>query len=165
MTLQEHNRILGILHLAYGGLHSLIFLGMFAFFVLMGMFGGPHNPNDPPAAFFAFMGVIFGVMGLIFAVPPFLAGYGFLKRKPWAKTAGIVSAALACLNFPHGTALGVYSFWFLFGEGKAYYDRSQQQQWAAQGQLRDAEARTSWDAYSSQRKGDYVPPSQPPNWR
>jgi len=39
----------------------------------------------------------------------------------------LVSAAIAALDFPFGTALGVYTFWFLLrNEGRALYARGQE---------------------------------------
>ncbi len=39
----------------------------------------------------------------------FLAGYGLLKRKPWARLLAIILAFLSLMSFPFGTALGVYT--------------------------------------------------------
>jgi hypothetical protein len=44
------------------------------------------------------------------------------KEKPNARIWGIVGSIVACLNFPFGTAAGVYGMWFLFGEeGTQFY--------------------------------------------
>ena len=58
-------------------------------------------------------------------IPSFVAGYAFLKRKSWAKIAGIVACALSALRIPFGTAVSIYTFWFLFSTpGKILYDQS-----------------------------------------
>ena len=67
----------------------------------------------------AFMFVVYVVM----AVPSALAGIFLLKRKKSAKILGVIAAIIATMNFPFGTALCVYTLWFLFGEqGRALYD-------------------------------------------
>jgi hypothetical protein len=90
-----------------------------------------------------------------------------LKRKEWARTASIIASVLAAISFPFGTALCVYSLWFVFGEGKDFYT----QQYARAPHQRGALPNTStfgWDAQSASqqtRQGEYAPPPQPPNWR
>jgi len=40
-------------------------------------------------------------------------GWSLLQRKPWARTLSIVTAILALLKFPFGTALGIYTLWVM----------------------------------------------------
>jgi hypothetical protein len=40
-------------------------------------------------------------------------GWSLLKRKPWGRTLSIVTAILALLKFPFGTALGIYTLWVM----------------------------------------------------
>jgi hypothetical protein len=55
-------------------------------------------------------------------VPSVVAGYALLKRRRWAKVAGIVAGVTAATSFPVGTAVAVYTFWFLFSDvGKQLY--------------------------------------------
>jgi O-antigen ligase len=65
---------------------------------------------------FAISGTAVYVVGaLLFTVPAIAGGYGMLKQKKWARKLMLVSAALAALSVPFGTALAVYTFWFLLG--------------------------------------------------
>ena len=130
MTPQEHNKTLGICHLVYGGLHTLMMLAMliifFFFFAAMSQ-TAPKDGGPPPEFFLpfgaAFLGFIF-LITFLFTLPAFIAGYGLLKRKPWARTASIVAAVLEAMNVPIGTAVCVYSFWFMFSdEGKRFYEQ------------------------------------------
>src|SRR5919107_495249 len=106
MTLEEHKRLLGILHLVYGGLHGLLA------FVLILAFGVPavvilgNSPGGDVAPLFS----------VLFLIPPVVAGYGLLKHKPWARTASLVASIIEVWNMPFGTALAVYNFWLLFGQ-------------------------------------------------
>jgi hypothetical protein len=167
MTPEEHNKALGICHLVYGGLSTLMMLLMFFFFgaVLLSIpEGGP-----PIGAIAAILGFLV-IYSAIFTLPSFIAGYGMLKHKPWARTASIIAAVLEVMSVPIGTAVGVYSFWFMFSDaGKGLYDknniRSPQRPYA----LRDAPpppSASDWNAQTSYgREHEYVPPPQPPDWR
>lgn len=158
MTPEQHNKYLGISHLVYGGLFFLLMLGMLGFIAVM-FAAMPSGPNGPPAAFFAFMWVFFGLIYGAMTVPSLIAGYGLLKRKKWAKTAAIIGGVLSGMSFPMGTAVCVYTFWFLFSEpGKILYDKAA---------FALPPARQGWTAEGTraQKETEYVPPSAPPNWR
>jgi len=166
MTIEQHNKALGIMHLIYGGINELMLLGMTVFFSFA-MLVNPEVGLSEPSVL-ALIGLIFGLLNLLFVVPPLLAGYALLKRKSWARMAGIVSAALAVLNFPHGTALSAYTFWFLFSEGGRRYqdDWSPEYRYA----LNDAPPPPAHDWINqpdrqSSRQPEHVPPAQPPDWR
>lgn len=171
MQAEEHNKILGIMHLVYGGMHAISLVVVVLAFVIMGMtlpFSSAGS-EAPPFAFFGILGIIIGVFTLILTIPPLVAGYGFLKRKSWSKVAGAISAALALISIPMGTALGVYTFWFLFGEkGRQMYSPNEFS-WQV-GQMRDAlhgsPAPSNWaSGKESEKKVEYIPPAQPPDWR
>jgi hypothetical protein len=105
---------------------------------------------------------------MILMLPSFIAGYAILKRKSWAKMASIIAAVLETMSFPLGTAVAIYSFWFMFSDaGRAMYDKnfnSPQRPYA----LRDTPPppASEWDTRASrEREREYVPPPQPPDWR
>ena len=157
MTPQEHNKYLAISHLVHGSLMSLLGIVMIAF--LGSMFR--VVPDPPPAPFIVLMNLfilfIYGVM----SVPSFVAGYGLLKRRKWARTAAIVSAVIGGANFPIGTAVCIYTFWFIFSEpGKALFEQQRfalppgQQTWAG-----------DFSTSQHQHQPEYTPPPTPPDWR
>ncbi len=53
--------------------------------------------------------------GFIFfmSIPGLVAGIGLFKRKEWARILTLIISVLSLLNFPLGTAVGVYSIWAL----------------------------------------------------
>jgi hypothetical protein len=123
VTPEDHNKMLGIAHIVYGTFHLLI-----VSLVLL-LFGGAiiasasDQKDSPPLLFFAIFGAFMFLFYLLLTVPSFVAGFGLLKRKRWAKTASIVAAVMESMSFPFGTALCVYSLWFSFGDaGKSLYD-------------------------------------------
>ncbi len=171
MTPQEHNRNLAIGHFVYAGLHTLLMLGMAAFF----WFFMSAVPNGPPASVMMFLISFVVLFNLFFTLPSFVAGYAMLKRKPWARTASIVAAVLEAMNVPVGTAVCIYTFWFLFSDaGKLMYDKNYQPHHAASDHyaLRDAPPLppdfAGWGTiptHAPQRETEYTPPVQPPDWR
>ena len=155
MTPQEHNKYLGISHLAYGGLMCLLCLA------IMGLFIGVLSsaPGGPPVGVMLFMTIFIGALYALMTVPSLVAGYGLLKRRSWARTASIIGAVTAAMNFPIGTAVCVYTFWFLFSEpGRLVFDK------------RDymlPPGRQAWANETHQREPEsvYTPPPTPPDWR
>jgi hypothetical protein len=165
LTPEQHSKYLGWSHIAYGGFFALLF-GLFMVFFGLGMLAGILNgPGGagPPLFMFVFMMLFFTVMLAATTLPAFIAGYGLLKGRKWAKVWAIISAVLAGGQFPMGTAVTVYTFWFLFSEpGKQYFERpnlalpSGSQTWANQ----------QWDYDAQrQRESQYNSPPSPPDWR
>jgi len=107
--MDRHFDLLGYLFLGYGAL--LVLVGFFIGAVL----GGAGALSGDPGAV-RVLGAVSGliwVLLLVLAVPYGLAGYGLLKRLPWARILAMVLGALALLSFPLGTALGAYALWAL----------------------------------------------------
>jgi len=165
LTPEQHNKYLAWSHIAYAGFFALIFGLVMLFFgasMIAAMLSGP-GPNGPPAFLIVFMLLFMAVMFGMFTLPSFVAGYGLLKRKKWAKVWAIIAAVLAGGQFPMGTAVTVYTFWFLFSEpGKQWFDQGQyalppgRQTWANQ--------QLDYDS-QRQREGQFTPPQSPPDWR
>jgi len=162
MTPLEHNKYVGIANLAYGAIHVLmLFVMVPIFFGMMGMMTRDLGRSDaPPMVFFGVIMVFAIGINLVMSIPSFVAGYAFLKRKPWAKVAGIIAAVLSAMSVPLGTAVCVYTFWFLFGEsGRSLYDKASKtlpppppSDWVDINQPKEAEP-------------NYTPPASPPDWR
>src|SRR5437868_7708244 len=78
--------------------------------------------GGPPMPPFTLIFVFAAAIGVAMTIPSIVAGYALLKRRPWAKVAGIVGGAVAATSFPIGTGVAVYTFWFLFSDaGKQVY--------------------------------------------
>jgi hypothetical protein len=168
MTPEEHNKTLGTLHLVYGGMQALFMLMMIGFFALfMGSLSrAPGGGGSEVGIFIGVMTVVM-LMSVAFTIPSFIAGYGLRKRKSWAKLWGIIAGVVAGMSFPLGTALCVYSIWFLIGEGgKELYGESNGQPKRRE-TLYGAPEPAGWAAQYASREREYddAPPRQPPNWR
>ena len=127
MTAEEHNKYLAIAHLVYAGIQLLMLIMVMIVVgaVLSEMDGRRQTVGgDPLPDFVRTILVIFWVLNFIFIIPSMIAGYALLKRRSWAKIAGIVAAVAEAINFPIGTAITAYTFWFLFSDaGRQIYDK------------------------------------------
>lgn len=158
MTPTSHNKTLGILHLAYAGLMTVLMAAMSIFMLAMISRAETGNNNGEPVGFLVFMAIVFVLIALLYAVPSFLAGYALLKRKRWARTMALIAAIVAGMNLPLGAALCVSTLYFLFGEsGRLLYPQTVHA-------LPPGEP--AWASTTSHELvREYVPPSAPPDWR
>jgi len=107
--MDKHLTVLGILYIALNAL-GLIGAGL----VLLAVGGGSLLADDFTAMSIGLMVALF-VSGflIVTSVPGIIAGIGLLKRASWARTVGLIVAALSLINFPFGTILGAYAIWVL----------------------------------------------------
>ena len=160
LTPDQHNKYLGFAHLAYAALHSLmgVFFGVMMIVMFVTIPSSPGNSSPPPPVLFV-IACFFLVFTVGWAIPSMVAAYALLKKKKWAKTAGIVAGVFAAAQMPVGTAVCVYTFWFLFGEsGRSLYDQSTKTL---------SGGRPDWNGVNQQRssEGEYAPTASPPDWR
>lgn len=111
----EHLKLLAIFHFVLAGLlfMGIAFLG--AHFLLMNtVFSDPNiwknTPNPPPVQFFSVIKYFYAFMGgclVLAAVGNLLCGLYLRARKN--RIFSLVVAGLNCLQFPFGTALGVFT--------------------------------------------------------
>jgi hypothetical protein len=170
MTPQDHNKMIGIMHLIWGGFHALMAFVIVPFIIaiIAGLSQDPHAPPEAKA-FFGIFGILMVAFMLIFTLPSLLAGYALLKRRSWARVAGIIASCFMAMSVPFGTALTVYTLWFLCGpQGEQMYRKdvaNMREPWRSS--LRDAGV-YDWEAQrvaDANRRREYVPPPQPPDWR
>ena len=114
----QHVSILGTLYLLFG------ILGLVGALVLLVMVGGlaaiaGFSAGEDAAVAVPVLSTVAGGLFLItslMALPSFVVGLGLLKRRSWARVAGLVLSVLNLPSFPIGTALGIYGVWVLASE-------------------------------------------------
>ena len=113
--MHTHIRVLGWLHLALGLVDLLLALAAFGILAGVGaLMGGANGPLG-----FLLGGVVASVVGGIMALtalPNFLAGWGLLEHRNWARWLALILGALNFFKFPWGTAVGVYTFVILLDD-------------------------------------------------
>jgi zinc-ribbon domain len=113
----RHVRMLGVLWIALSAIHLLRGGGRLIGARMVGMMGRAWSDDVPwgwpvghmVPAFLSFTGLI----SLVLAALGFVAGWGLLERRPWARTLAIVVAVIALFNPILGTVLGIYTLWVL----------------------------------------------------
>lgn len=154
MTPTAHNKLLGLLHLCYGAF-SMVAMSVVGISVLVMIASAPGDAVS--AGVFAVIVVAMVIITLLFTIPSLIAGYALLKRKRWARTMGVVAGIIAALTFPFGTALCVYTLWFLFGErGRFLYHGAA---------YALPPGPPLWSKVGRHTQPEYIPPPSPPDWR
>jgi hypothetical protein len=125
--MRSHVRALAVLEIAFGVIGVVIGLGVLLFFGGIAALVGFTDPTDGKEIAIPVLGVIgalsFLVMTLV-SLPELLAGIGLWKERQWGRILSLIVLAFNLLNFPFGTALGVYGFWVLLSsEGAALFDQ------------------------------------------
>ena len=114
--METHVKILAILNIVNGVLNLM---GTLVLIVAFGIaFGAVRGDADAAIAL-----PIIGLTGsalvactAIMTVLSFVVGFGLLRYRPWARTAGIILSILSLFVIPLGTALGIYGMWVLFSK-------------------------------------------------
>jgi len=104
-----HISVLGWLYI-FGNIIYLLIGGVGLIF-LTGIGIVSHDPEAVQVL--SFIGGIGFVFFTVLAVPGLIAGVGLLKRQSWARILALVLAILGLVNFPIGTAVGIYALWVL----------------------------------------------------
>ena len=129
MTAADHNKILAIGFAAFGAIFFFTFLLLalvsVGVFVALGITFA-NESGDPNQAGVGILGALFtiifyGGLGIICVLPPAMASWNMLKRRPRARIWGIIAAIVVLPIIPLGTALGAYGFWFFCSvQGRKY---------------------------------------------
>jgi hypothetical protein len=119
MTSHDHNKTLGIIYSLIGGASALFFIwGPLS--LIFGKQKG-FSLDDGLNRFLLVMWLIL----MLFAFLTLSTAVGMFKRRAWARKIAMLVAVLIVWWFPLGTALGVYTWWFLHSEGsKQLYSSS-----------------------------------------
>ncbi len=112
----QHVKILGILHIVFGG------LGVLGAIIVLLIFGGisavvglsDHSADSAAAApIVGAIGIFVFILVMALSLPGLIIGIGLIRFKPWARIAAIILSAFDLFGVPFHTALGIYGFWVL----------------------------------------------------
>jgi hypothetical protein len=109
--MENHIKIIGILWIISGALGLT-----FAFIVFGVLFGVSYIPDVGYEAevILRSVGAGVGLFLAIISIPEIIGGIWLMKKQEWARILVLLFAFLNLLNFPLGTALGIYSIVILF---------------------------------------------------
>ena len=115
--MKMHMQLLGWLMIVAHGFFLLAAACIFV--VLVGV--GAAAQNSTVAAMASIVGTVLAGFIAILAVPGVVAGAALLAKKPWARLLTMIVGGLGLVNFPIGTALGIYALWLLLPETAGAY--------------------------------------------
>lgn len=109
--MDTHFTVIAILNLVFAV--PVLGFGMVIFFGALVGAGFVGALGDVPGlgALIASAGLVVGLGFVLLALPGLVSAIGLLQRRSWAKIWTIVAGALSLVNFPIGTAFGVYAIW------------------------------------------------------
>jgi hypothetical protein len=115
--MQVHVTLLGWLYIAGHAIFLLIGICGFLFLTTIG------GITDDIIAdrILTLLGTLAAVFFTLLSLPGFIAGLGLLKRESWARILALILAFLNLVNFPLGTALGIYAFFVLLQREASEY--------------------------------------------
>lgn len=111
--MEKHINIIGALWIVSGAL-GLTF-ALLVFGILFGISFIPDIGYEAPIILRT-VGLGVSLFFIILSVPDIIGGIWLMKRQEWARILVLVLAFLNLINFPLGTALGVYSIVILLNE-------------------------------------------------
>jgi hypothetical protein len=111
--MDKHVDVISILWIVSGSLGIL--LAIFIFWILWGITFIP-NIGYEASYILRLVATWVSIFLAVFALPEVIGGIGLLKRKEWGRVLVLVVSFFNLVNFPLGTALGVYSFIILLKE-------------------------------------------------
>jgi hypothetical protein len=120
--LQQHVTILGWLYII--GHVFFIVIGGFVFVLLTSIGIVARDPEALPIL--SIVGTWTALFLAVLALPGLIAGVGLLRRHMWGRVLAIIVAFFGLINFPIGTAIGIYALFVLLQNAAAEYFAPQQ---------------------------------------
>ena len=104
-----HKKVIGFSFIIFSlfSLAGLYFYDAFMAFILD---LAKDDPDFSPEveSLFSFIGSIVWTLALVFLIPRLLLGIALVTKQKWADVPSLIFGIISLLNFPVGTALGVY---------------------------------------------------------
>jgi len=117
--LQLHVPVVGWLLIV--GHAIFVLVGVFVFLLLTGIGVAMGEREAMTMMILTTVGTAVGLLLVVLGIPGLVAGAGLLARKPWARILAIVVGILGLVNFPIGSAIGVYTLFVLMQDAATEY--------------------------------------------
>lgn len=107
--MEGHVRTVASLHIALSILGFLLSIVIYSVLNLIGNFVDEKEAQ----VVLSIVANVVAISLFVLSIPGLIGGIGLFKFKEWARILVLIVSALKLLNFPIGTAVGVYSIWVL----------------------------------------------------
>ncbi len=108
-AMERHINIVAAIQLGFSILG--IILGIFVYRLLF-VIGGFVDESQAQTVIFVIAKIAFAFI-ILLSLPGIVAGIGLLKRKEWARILSLILGVIDLINFPLGTAIGIYTIWVM----------------------------------------------------
>ncbi len=108
--MEKHAQLIGLLWIIYGALSLLG--GAILVFILLAVSYIP-DIGDVAPQILRIIGLAVGSIFFFIGIPKIIGGVGVIQHQEWGRILVLILSFFALLNFPLGTALGIYSLIFL----------------------------------------------------
>jgi hypothetical protein len=109
--MESHVKAVGIIHIAFSALGIIMALVIFS---VLNIVAKIPDLDEEAIRVLQIVGIVLPWFFIVFSLPGIIGGIGLLKLQGWAKIIVLIISFLGLLNFPIGTAVGIYSIWVLF---------------------------------------------------
>ena len=110
--MERHITVIAILNIVFGSIKLIIGLVLLSILITGGLISRDANAF----AITTLVGMVIALFFAVKSVPEIMGGLGLLKHKQWARILVIILGCLELIEFPIGTAIGVYTLWVLLNE-------------------------------------------------
>jgi len=104
-NLDKHITSIGILHIASSA--PLLLAALIVFLAVAG--GGWLSGEADVIAITFIVGISVASLLIVLSLPGLIVAYGLLKKRSWARIAGLILGFMELVSIPFGTALGIYT--------------------------------------------------------
>jgi hypothetical protein len=108
--MESHVKAVGIINIASSILGILAAIIVFA---ILNIVANIPDVDEEAVRILQIIGIVIPWFLIIISLPGIVGGIGLLKFQGWARILILILAFLNLLNFPIGTAIGIYSIWVL----------------------------------------------------
>jgi hypothetical protein len=107
--MEKHINVVAALQI---GLSILGILGGIFIFIILHITGDLVN-DEQARLILSIIAKVLSLFIIICCLPGLIAGISLFKRKEWARILTLIVSVIELINFPLGTAIGIYSIWAL----------------------------------------------------
>ena len=109
--MESHVKAVGIIHIAFSVLGITMAVVVFTVFNLVAKM---PDIDQEAIRILQTIGIAVPWFIMVLSLPGIVGGIGLLKYQGWARILVLILSFLDLLNFPIGTAVGIYAIWVLF---------------------------------------------------
>jgi hypothetical protein len=108
--MESHVKAVGIINIAFS---ILGILAAIIVFTVLNIVAKVPDVDEEAIRILQIIAVVIPWFLIVVSLPGIIGGIGLLNFQGWARILILILSFLALLNFPIGTAIGIYSIWVL----------------------------------------------------